>query len=102
LSTPDFEAPPFLRRLQCEYQNVSDALNRSSEGADPRDGRSLFIRQLMALDQGRDRIAAQLQDIGTQAALMATHDCDQMTSLSAACLCRKILNLLNELKLGIG
>jgi hypothetical protein len=101
-TTPDFEGPPFLRRLQREYEDVTEAYNRLSASEEPcAEGRSIYIRQLIALDECRDRMAAKLQEIGTQAALVAMHDGDHPTSISAASLCRNILVLLNELKLGI-
>ena len=102
VTTPDVEAPPFLRRLQREYEDVTEAFNRLSASDELcAEGRSIYIRRLLALDECRDQMAARLQEIGTQAALVAMYDGDRPTSLSAVSLCRSILVLLNELKLGI-
>ena len=101
-TTSSFVAPPFLRRLQREYEDVTATYNRLSASNEPcAEGRSKYVRQLMALDDCRDGMVAKLQEIGTQAALVAMHDGDYPTTLSAVSLCRDILVLLNELKLGI-
>jgi hypothetical protein len=88
--------------LEREYDELTASLDELGAGRAWFDhGSGLFSERMMALEERREGMAAKLQEIGTQAALVATHDCDQHTSLSAVFLCRDILDCLSKLKLGI-
>ena len=91
-----------LRHLPREFDEIAASLNDldvTSEWFDRR--RNLSVERIRELDERRERIAERLEEIGTQAALVATHDCDARTSRSALFLCRDILDRLDKLKLGM-